>query len=174
MLGHDNYYLIANSERHGLTHCRVDKMEQITETGISRIQTPESKKLNLADYAKKIFDMFNGEETAVKLRFRNELAGVVIDRFGQDSMLIPDGDDCFLFTARGRCLSPFPRLGRRIQRQGADSLPGLGPPGIRGNAPPDPGSLPSCEVKGEQLHQSINTMLHSPLAKSSPPRQGPA
>lgn len=100
VLGHDNYYLIANSERHGLTHCRVDKMEQITETGISRIQTPESKKLNLADYAKKIFDMFNGEETAVKLRFRNELAGVVIDRFGQDSMLIPDGDDCFLFTAR--------------------------------------------------------------------------
>ena len=97
---HEYYYLIANSERHGLTHYRVDKMEKITETGKPRVQTEASKKLNLADYAKKMFDMFNGEETMVKLRFRNELSGVVIDRFGHDSMLVPDGDGHFTFTAR--------------------------------------------------------------------------
>ena len=34
------------------------------------------------------------------MRFRNSLAGVVIDRFGRDSMLIPDGAEHFTFTAQ--------------------------------------------------------------------------
>ena len=42
--------------------------------------------------------MFNGSELAVRLRFHNSLAGVVIDRFGHDSMLIPDGPDHFIFS----------------------------------------------------------------------------
>ena len=31
-----NYYLVAHSQRHGLTHYRVDKMSRITETGQPR------------------------------------------------------------------------------------------------------------------------------------------
>lgn len=33
------------------------------------------------------------------MRFHNSLAGVVIDRFGRDVMLIPDGEEHFVFTA---------------------------------------------------------------------------
>jgi predicted DNA-binding transcriptional regulator YafY len=42
--------------------------------------------------------MYSGETTTVKLRFHRELTNVVIDRFGRDTMLIPDGEDHFVFT----------------------------------------------------------------------------
>ena len=94
----ENYYLIAHSERHGMTHYRVDKMTSIRTTGQPRIKTEETSKLDLANYTKKVFGMFNGSETTVRLRFEKSMAGVVIDRFGHDCMLIPDGPDHFQFT----------------------------------------------------------------------------
>ena len=44
--------------------------------------------------------MFSGEAIDVKLRFHRDLINVVIDRFGKDTMLIPDGNDHFNFTVR--------------------------------------------------------------------------
>ena len=44
--------------------------------------------------------MFSGEPTTVKFRFHRDLANAVIDRFGRDTMLIPDGEDHFVFTAQ--------------------------------------------------------------------------
>ena len=35
----------------------------------------------------------------MKLRFENSLAGVVLDRFGRDRLLVPDGPDHFVFQA---------------------------------------------------------------------------
>ena len=96
---HENYYLIAHSARHGLTHYRVDKMTRIQETGTPRVQTEETAKLDLAAYLKKTFGMFGGQEMIVRLRFPRRLAGVIYDRFGHDAMLIPDGEDRFTFTA---------------------------------------------------------------------------
>ena len=51
------------------------------------------KKLDMADYARKSFGMFGGEEETVKLQVSNGLAGVIIDRFGKDSMMIPVDED---------------------------------------------------------------------------------
>ena len=96
----ENYYLIAHSERHGITHYRVDKMDRIVQTGTPRVHTEESRNLNLAEYSKKVFGMFGGEEIAVKIRFANNLAGVVIDRFGRETMRIPDGPDHFTITTK--------------------------------------------------------------------------
>lgn len=95
----ENYYLIALSPRHGLTHYRVDKMTNIAKTGEARILGPEYEQLDLSKYGKSVFGMFRGDTTAVKLRFENSLAGVVIDRFGRDVMLVPDGDEHFTLTA---------------------------------------------------------------------------
>ena len=51
------------------------------------------RKLNMADYTRKSFGMFGGREQSVKLLVDNSLAGVIIDRFGKDVMMIPaDGD----------------------------------------------------------------------------------
>jgi len=45
-----------------------------------------------------LFQMFAGDATTVKMRFHRELTNVVMDRFGRDTMLIPDGEDHFVFT----------------------------------------------------------------------------
>lgn len=94
----ENYYLVAHAERHGITHYRVDKMTQIKTTGTPRFISPDTKALDAASYGKNVFGMFGGERTSVRMRFHNSLAGVVIDRFGKDTMLIPDGKDHFIFT----------------------------------------------------------------------------
>ena len=94
----ENYYLIAHTEKHGLTHYRVDKMEQIRLTGEKRVFTEEAKKLDRAAYSRENFGMFRGERKRIKLRFENALAGVVVDRFGRDIMPIPDGKEHFTLT----------------------------------------------------------------------------
>ena len=59
---------------------------------------PELTGKALVEHASRLFQMFSGEETAVKLRFDRSLINVVVDRFGKDILLIPDGDDHFVFT----------------------------------------------------------------------------
>ena len=96
----ENYYLIAHSERHGLTHYRVDKMTKLTILDTPRVITDEARSLDLSSYGKTVFGMFAGTPENVKLRFHNSLAGVVIDRFGKDVMLVPEDNDCFTVSTR--------------------------------------------------------------------------
>lgn len=94
----ENYYLVAHSPRHGITHYRVDKMAKITLTCEKRYIDPAARKLSKASYGKNVFGMFGGETTSVRMRFHNSLVGVVIDRFGPETMLIPDGPSHFIYT----------------------------------------------------------------------------
>ena len=90
----ENYYLIAQlDEREGLTHFRVDRMSSVRQLDISRDGGVPS--FNLADYSKKVFGMFGGEVTDVRLRVGNHLVGAFIDRFGKDVIMAPDGDAHF-------------------------------------------------------------------------------
>ena len=56
------------------------------------------RETDMSAYSKKVFGMFTGQESAVKLRFAKHLAGAVIDRFGKDVMLMHDGPDAFTVT----------------------------------------------------------------------------
>ena len=94
----ENCYLLAHSPRHGVTSYRVDRMTEITQLAEPRIPCPELSGKALLEHANRLFQMYSGEETGVKLRFHRSLTNVVIDRFGRDTMLIPDGDDHFVFT----------------------------------------------------------------------------
>lgn len=94
----ENCYLLALSPRHGITSYRVDRMSNICLTADARIPCPELTGKNLNAYANRMFQMFSGSTVNVKLRFHRDLANVVIDRFGRDTMLIPDGEDYFVFT----------------------------------------------------------------------------
>ena len=49
----------------------------------------------MADYAKKSFGMFGGDEQTVKLLVDNSLAGVIIDRFGKDIYICKQDKDHF-------------------------------------------------------------------------------
>lgn len=94
----ENYYLVAYSERHGITHYRVDKMAQLQMLDAPRIVNDETRALDVSKYGKNVFGMFGGEQMQVKMRFENQLSGVVLDRFGHDVMLIPDDDSHFTLT----------------------------------------------------------------------------
>lgn len=86
----ENYYLIAyDSEADMIKHYRVDKMLHISETEEKREGRKLFKSFDLAAYAKKSFGMFSGEEELVKLVVDNNMAGVVIDRFGRDVTFLP-------------------------------------------------------------------------------------
>lgn len=94
----ENCYLLAHSERHGVTHYRVDRMTDIDIISDARIPCPELSGANLITHANQLFQMYSGETQRVKLRFHRSLINVVVDRFGKDTMMIPDGDDHFVFT----------------------------------------------------------------------------
>ena len=94
----ENCYLLGWSERHGITSYRVDRMLEIRLTGDKRLPCPDLTGNNLNAHAGRLFQMFSGEAVDVKMRFHRSLINVVIDRFGKDTMLIPDGEDHFNFT----------------------------------------------------------------------------
>ena len=92
----ENYYLVGyDSDAGQIKHYRVDKMLHIKLSGESREGKEHFKKLDMADYAKKSFGMFGGKEQTVKLLVKNNLAGVIVDRFGKDVMMIPADDEHF-------------------------------------------------------------------------------
>jgi len=96
----ENCYLLAYTQRYGITSYRVDRMAQITLCSEDRIPCPELTGKALTEHANRLFQMYVGEEAQVKLRFRRKFVNAVIDRFGRDILLIPDGEDHFVFTAK--------------------------------------------------------------------------
>ncbi|SHK26830.1 helix-turn-helix transcriptional regulator [Hespellia stercorisuis] len=93
----ENYYLIAYDENVGiLKHFRVDKMLEISILDLPREGQEEFGRCDLAYYTKKTFGMFAGEEQTVRIRFRNSLIGVIIDRFGKEVTVREDGPEHFI------------------------------------------------------------------------------
>ena len=92
----ENYYLVGyDSDGGKIKHYRVDKMLHIQMTDEKREGKECFKKMDMADYARKSFGMYGGKEQKVKLRVANDLAGVIIDRFGKNVMMIPEDEAHF-------------------------------------------------------------------------------
>ncbi len=93
------YYLVAyDAETDKIKHYRVDKMLRIQITDQKRAGKERYQSFNFPNYTKRIFGMFSGEETKVTLEADNSMAGVLIDRFGKDIMLIPQDGGRFRAT----------------------------------------------------------------------------
>ena len=96
----ENYYMVAfDSEAGIIKHFRVDKMLSIEATDEPRDGQDAYDALDMAVYARKVFGMFSGQEQRVHMRFDSSLVGAVLDRLGQEVMLIPDGDAHFTVSA---------------------------------------------------------------------------
>lgn len=94
----ENYYLVGWDHDHRkVRHYRVDKMANITLTD-QPLQGQAAESFNIAGYAQKHFGMFTGTDALVKLRCREELASIVLDRFGQQAMLVPEENGYFTVT----------------------------------------------------------------------------
>lgn len=104
----ENYYLVAFDGNSGIIkHYRVDKMRKIEILDEARDGREEFEEFDAAKYAKKVFGMFTGDEQRVKIQFDNKLIGVVIDRFGQDIMIIPKGVDQFVVNVNVKVSNMF-------------------------------------------------------------------
>ena len=92
----ENYYLVgADGEKGDVRHYRVDKMHEI-ELG-ERVGV---EAFDMVGYSQRHFGMFSGVEANVRLRARDSMAGIVLDRFGQETMLVPGNDGTFTFTVK--------------------------------------------------------------------------
>ena len=123
----DNYYLVGyDSEAGKIKHYRVDKMLHIQMCDEAREGKEHFKKLDMAEYAKKSFGMFGGKECQVKLLVDNALAGVIIDRFGKDVMLVPVDEERFTVNVKvyvsGQFLGWIISLGEGVKVVGPDDV----------------------------------------------------
>jgi len=105
---HENYYLVGyDSVEEKIKYYRVDKMLRVQMTEEEREGKEYFKKLDMSEYARKSFSMFGGDEQQVKLLVKNELAGVIIDRFGKNVIMIPAGDTQFTVNVNVQVSSHF-------------------------------------------------------------------
>lgn len=95
----ENYYLVGyDSADQKIKHYRVDKMLEIDVTEIKREGKEAFKQFDMPKYTKSLFGMFGGELKPVTLVVRNDLVGVILDRFGKDTIVIPYDEEHFKTT----------------------------------------------------------------------------
>ncbi|MGN1187195.1 MAG: helix-turn-helix transcriptional regulator [Lachnospiraceae bacterium] len=102
LVWHDeNYYMVGyDAEADGIKYYRVDKMKDITLLEEKREgKEVYEESFDKSSFSRKLFSMFDGEKCRVKLEFDNSLAGVVIDRFGRETPLIPVDEGHFTISA---------------------------------------------------------------------------
>ncbi len=86
----ENYYLIAfDSESGIIKHYRVDKMDRLEILDEKREGKEHFKAFDLAAYTNRAFGMFGGDGTMVTLSIKDEMIGILIDRFGKDISVKP-------------------------------------------------------------------------------------
>ena len=97
----ENYYLVGwDGAKKEVRHYRVDKMSELAVTCL-RLENGEDldrSTFDMAAYAAKHFGMFSGREGKVRLRCANTMVGVMLDRFGPEVILVPDGPDHFTLS----------------------------------------------------------------------------
>lgn len=104
----DNYYMVAyDGEENKIKHYRVDKMLDIRLTGQKREGQTSFREFNMASYCKKLFGMFGGEEQTVTLQCYNDMAGIIIDRFGQEVTLRKIDEEHFTVNVKVAVSSQF-------------------------------------------------------------------
>ena len=97
----ENYYLVAfDDEEKKIKHYRVDKMLRIAITNEKREGRDSYRGIDMAEYSKKTFGMFGGEERTVTIECENQFAGVMIDRFGKDVFMVKRDENHFAISPK--------------------------------------------------------------------------
>ncbi len=114
-----NYYLYAYDGKK-FRYYRVDRMERISQPlAIPRAGKELYREKSLTNQKAKVFDMYGGKEYDVRIRFRNELAGAVIDQFGKDIQMFAVDADHFTISTPIEISPPFfawiATFGRRVK-----------------------------------------------------------
>lgn len=98
---HENYYLIAyDQETNRAKHYRVDKIEDLRILSAQREGNHLFENFNLAEYARKTFGMFHGDEQWVRMKCENRFIGALFDHFGEELSLTPFDEEYFMAGAK--------------------------------------------------------------------------
>lgn len=94
------YYLLGYDQfSRRFQHYRVDRMEGIVyDEKLKRHGKEEFERIDMSAYDKYTFSMYGTgmrKLTIVKMRFKNTLTDVVMDKFGYDINTVPDGENHF-------------------------------------------------------------------------------
>lgn len=104
----DNYYLMGLDESSGIVkHYRVDKMMDVAVEEEKRSGESVFRDFDMGRFSAETFGMFDGKETILKIRFSNELVGVVLDRFGKKAVLQRSDDTLFFLQTHIRVSGQF-------------------------------------------------------------------
>lgn len=97
LISDGNYYLVGYDDRmKRLINFRVDRMKDLELTGEPRSGEDEFKALDMDNYLKKHFGMFDGEMDHITIRAENRLLDTFVDRFGKQGVIYAkDGDKHF-------------------------------------------------------------------------------
>ena len=79
----------------------------IALTSEDRVGREVFENMDMAAFSKKTFGMFAGEEKTIRLRCENSLTGVLVDTFGTDVPMRPDGENHFIVRAEVALSSQF-------------------------------------------------------------------
>lgn len=110
----ERYYLVAHYEKYdSVSNFRVDRMENVEVLDEPAEKYPEGFKLS--QYLNSTFSMFSGESEEVKLRFDKSLINPVIDRFGKNITIAPDGENHFTVRVQIKTEHPEPFFGWLFQ-----------------------------------------------------------
>lgn len=117
----ENYYLLAYEETEGkgaeqqteaaaaqkaadaaagkrigkIKHYRVDKMRNVCRLADDRQGKDSFENFDLAEFARKTFRMYGGDDKSVSLICRKHLVGVILDRFGKDIIITSIDEEHF-------------------------------------------------------------------------------
>lgn len=94
-----NCYLVCSIDKYtGVSHFRIDRMEQVTITDTPLTLPPELEDLDIRKRKREIFSMFLGEQKNVTFEINNNIVEVIFDKFGKTTKLYPYGGN-YRFTA---------------------------------------------------------------------------
>ncbi len=99
----ENYYVTAYYEKYdNITHFRVDRMDRIEIIDEDCDGKEKFKEYDINENSKKIFGMFAGKETEIKLQFKkdNAFLAVIVDRFGKNIYISQPDDEHFVIRVK--------------------------------------------------------------------------
>lgn len=93
----EHFYLVAYDDSECMVkHYRIDRMDGIERSLVSRDKPSKLEEPDADEYTKKAFSMYGGTESLVKISFHHSLMGAVIDKFGKDIEIFKGDDEHFI------------------------------------------------------------------------------
>lgn len=89
------YYLIAQRyDKDTIKHLRLDRIKLIT---VKDEKAPKIASIDITSYLKKTWYMYTGEETKVRVKFKNKCKNVACERKINEGYMITQGKDYFIY-----------------------------------------------------------------------------